>query len=301
MLLRSFFLSFSLVVSLLLTDRATAQEPPPTTPAPAQTSQAPAPGTTSPRKPSEPDYPDPRTFTIGLFYWYAVPGSGPDIRGGKLASGYESVFGIGKYKPAAGAEISFPITRTGELHIEGFQSNGTGNQNLPRETTIYGTSYIKGDYLATQYKIRGGKLYLEDLLYPYKFPVSRFRLKSIWAVQFASIKSGIDAPLKTITTDSNGNTTQTLASGTGQVILPMIGLVAEYAVSPHVLFRVGGSGFGLPHKSSVWDAQATISYRHNKWEILGGGKALHVKTTPQKDEYVTAAVDGAFVGVRWHF
>ena len=263
----------------------------------AQDPAAPPP---APKKSAEPDYPDPRTITLGLSYWYTIPGSGPDIQGGKIASGYESLFGLGAYKPGIAAEFSIPITRTGVIHAEAFQDKGDGHQLAPKDTTVYAVPFIKNDYLSSQYKIEGAKVYLEDLLYPYKFPVSKFRLRSIWAFQFIRINGVVDAPLKTVTTDSTGATTQTTGTSAHEVLLPMFGVAAEYALAPHLLFRASGSGFGLPHKSEVWDAQATIEYRHNKWEIVGGVKALHFKTSPQKDEYVSGTLDGPFITLRWH-
>jgi hypothetical protein len=58
---------------------------------------------------------------------------------------------------------------------------------------------------------------------------------------------------------------------------------------------------GIPHHSDLVDAEATVSYRRGAWEIRGGGKALHFKSSPNGDEYVSATVAGAFVGVRWHW
>jgi hypothetical protein len=291
-LLRS-FTHTSILIFILLLPLAAQDQPAPATP--------PVPPPTPAPKKSGPDYPDPRTITVGVFYWYTIPGSGPDIQGGKIAAGYESLFGLGKYKPGPAAEVSVPITRTGVIHVEAFDTKGDGSQLAPIATTVYSTSYIKGDYLSTQYNIRGAKLYLEDLLYPYKFPAAKFRLRSLWEVQYVGIKGTVDAPLKTVTTDSSGNTTVTTGSGSNQILLPSFGVAAEYAIAPHILLRAAGTGFGLPHKSEILDAEATVSYRHGKWEIVGGAKALHVKTSPQKDEYVTATMDGAFVGVRWHF
>jgi hypothetical protein len=76
------------------------------------------------------------------------------------------------------------------------------------------------------------------------------------------------------------------AIGTKQIFLPTFGIAAEYAISPHVLFRVDASGFGIPHKADIWDAAATISYRRGAFEFLGGGKAFHFKTSPNSTEYL---------------
>lgn len=259
--------------------------------APAQ-NPAPAPAASGAKKPAEPDYPDPRSLSIEVFYWLTVPGTGPDVRGGTVATGYSSIFGLGKDKPGPGVDIRFPITRTGELRFEGFLSKGDGSQTAPRDTTLFGNGFTKGDYLATQYQITSGKLYLDDLLYPYKFPVSKFRLKSLWAVRYLVVKNTIDAPL---------NTSETTATGNRQVVLPEFGIAAEYALAPHLLLRVEGSGFGIPKRSYVWDGAAIASYRHGQWTLEGGFKALGFKTSPYKDEYVKDFLQGGFVGIRYNW
>jgi hypothetical protein len=274
----------------LLTGFAIAQDP---ANPPAQTSSA-ATAQQDSKQPKVPDYPDPRSLSIELFYWLTIPGVGPDIQGGTQATGYSSLFGLGKHKYGPGLDVRLPITRTGELRFEGFLVKGTGDQKAPLDTTIFGTSFSKGDYLATQYQISSGKLYLDDLLYPFKFPVSKLRFKSLWAIRYLRAKSTVDAPLST-------STNTTTATGSRQIILPEFGLAAEYAVSPHVLLRVDGSGFGIPHKSFVWDGNAIISYRHGQWSVEGGYKALGFKTTPNKDEFINDIMQGGFVGIRYNW
>lgn len=295
------------VTLLLIPVALPAQDqPPPAQTPPAQTTpdqtQTQAPPMLPPRgqKPKVPDYPDPRTFTIGVSYIATIPGNGPDIIGGKAATGYETLDGFGKQHPAEGAEIFFPITRTGEIHIEGFLAKGTGSQDAPANTTIYSTSYNKGDYLSTQYQITSGKVYLEDLLYPFKFPVAKFRLKSLWEARYIGIKGTIDAPLKP-TTDSSGNAIDNTGSGSNNIFYPEFGIAAEYAISPHVLLRADAAGFGLPHRADLWDAEGSISFRRVKWEIRAGVKALYFKTSPQRDQYNTDLLSGGFISLRYHF
>jgi hypothetical protein len=156
------------------------------TPAPQATSQAPAPA-----GPKQPDYPDPRTLTIGVWYWLTIPGNGPNIVGGLGATGYETLDSLGADHRTPAIEVSYPITRTGVLHFEGFESKGDGTQYAPSDTTVFATAFNKNDFLATQYQIKAGKLYLEDLLYPFKFPVAKFRLRSLWEVQYIGISSTV--------------------------------------------------------------------------------------------------------------
>lgn len=278
---------------------AVAQDTPP----PAQQQQqdqqqqvAPLP----PKKPTVPDYPDPRTFFIGLWGWGTIPGQGPDIIGGQQAVGFETLRHLGKDHITPGVEAGLPITRTGELHFEAFLSKGTGSQTAPSATSVFTATINPGDYVATSYQITAAKVYLDDLLFPYKFPVSKFRLKSLWEVQWVAVKGVVSAPLAP-QTDSSGNFVTTSATGTRTIISPTFGIAAEYAISPHVLLRAAGSGFGIPHRAELWDAEGTISYRRKAWEIRGGFKILHFKSNPQKDEYVEGQVDGGFVGLRYHW
>lgn len=284
--------------ALLLPLASWAQDAAPAPAAQASPQPVPAPAA---KKPAGPDYPDPRTFTVGISYWLTVPGSGPNVREGLAGTAFGTVNGLGGDHSTPGIEASVPITRTGVLHFEGFLSKGDGSQNAPIDTNPYGTSFNKGDYLATQYQVTVGKVYLDDLLYPYKFPVARLRLKSLWEFQYIAIHSTIDAPLKPITQDSSGDVVSTTASATKSIIFPTFGIAMEYDLAPHLMLRVGGSGFGLPHRAAIGDGEATISYRHKALELVGGFKALYFKTSPQKDYFLTDTLAGGFVGVRWHF
>jgi len=284
----------------LLSVSGRAQTPPaPAAPTAVRVPTAPptpAPVRATPAQPAGPDYPDPRTLTVGIFYWMTLPVAQPNLYGGSQVFDYETLRNLGKVRSGSpGIEVSLPITRTGELHFEYFLAKGDGNQNAPAALDLFGTSFNQGDVLATQYQIQDSKIYLDDLLFPHKFPVAKFRLKSLWEFQYVHMKSTIDAPY----VDSTG--VQETAEGTKQIFLPTFGLAAEYAIAKHVLLRADASGFGLPHKSDLWDAEATVSYRRGMWEIVAGGKAFHLKTSPNSDEYLSDTLAGAFVGLRWHW
>ena len=257
------------------------------------------PQSTQPAKQAVPDYPDPRTLTLGVFYWVTGPGTQPSYYGGSQAFDYETLTNWGRPHRSPGIEASIPITRTGELHLEYFRTKGDGNQNSPGTLDIFGASYSQGDYLATQYQLQSGKLYLDDLLWPERFPVPRFRIKSLWEVEWAQIKSTIDAPLLDVALAPSGQ--KASADATRRIVLPAFGLAAEYALTPHVLLRAAASGFGIPHKADIWDTEATIAWRRGAWEIRGGAKALHFKSSPNNTAYVSGTLMGAFVGLRWHW
>jgi hypothetical protein len=288
---------FSSIISFLaLPAMGQTQQTPQSQPPAASTQPAPAQGQNA-----VPDYPDPRTLTIGAFYWIPAPGKEPSYYGGSQAPDYETLTNWGKPHNIPGIEVIFPITRTGELHFEYFRGKGDGNQTTSvANLDVFGAGYVEGNYLATQYQFQSAKLYLDDLLFPHKFPVAKFRLKSLWEVEWVQIKGTIDAPYVDATLASEDLAADS-ANASRNIVLPTFGLAAEYALSQHVLLRASIAGFGIPHHSDLADAEATISYRHGMWEIRGGGKALHFKSSPNSDEYVAATLVGAFIGVRWHW
>jgi hypothetical protein len=289
-------------ILVLLSLPAMGQEPqsqPPAAPAIQNpTAQTPAPQPPVPQ-PTGPDYPDPRTFTLGIFYWATGPGQQTSYKGGSQATDFETLTDWGRAKRTPGLEASYPITRTGELRAEYFRTQGDGNQTASTQLDIFGSGYAQGTLLATQYRIQSVKLYLDDLLFPHKFPVAKFRVKALYEVEYVQIKGVIDAPALEGALMILGESAS--ANSSKQIILPVFGVAAEYALSPHVLFRADASGFGIPHKSVLWDAEATIAYRRGSWEIRGGGKAFHFKSTPNSTEYVSATLAGAFVGLRYHW
>jgi len=272
-----------------------AQEAPPAAPPVPATPQVQAAPVATPAPPPNvpvPDYPDPRTFEIGIFYWLTGPGQQPNLVTGRGATDYETLDNLGKVHRTPGIEASMPVTRTGTIHIEASETKGTGTQTAVVANDLLTATITAGDILNTQFQTRNVKLYYDDLLYPHKFPVSRLRFKSIWAIDYLGTHININNPY-----NANGET----GDGSKNVILPMFGLAAEYALTRHVLFRLEGSGFGVYHRSDIWDASATLTWRVTRHvEVVAGAKALHFKSSPQSSEYVIGNLDGAFFGARWH-
>lgn len=279
----------------------TQAAPKQTSPAP---SSAPAPQTTTAqaRRPPEPDYPQPRTLTIGFLYWFSGPGTNPSIYSGSQAIDYttytytnETLVNLGRAHRSPGIQAYIPITRTGELRFEYIRTQGDGNQIAPNSPSIFGTSFTQGDYLSTQYTMNRAKLYLDDLLFPHKFPVAKFRLKSLWEVQWVRFNANVVEPF------ASANGVPQTATGTEQVILPAFGMAAEYALTRHMLLRADIAGFGIPHRSDIAEANALVSYRRGAWEVMGGAKWFHFKTSPNSTEYVSATEMGPFVSLLWHW
>jgi len=273
------------------------------TPAGQNPGQAPAPTTAAaPPATNVPDYPDPRTIVFGIYGLYSFPSSGPNIIGGAVASNlnaYESLHGIGApYRIIPEFEAGIPITRTGMLYVEFDRYHGWANQTLGRAAYVDGYSFNPADIVSSTYHIITTRIYLDDLLFPHKFPVSRLRFRSIWGLRYISVTQTVDSPTEDAVAGLPGSSFEL---GTNYILFPEFGAAMEYAVAPHVLFRVDGAGFGIPHHSDIGEGSATLSFRKNNLEFLMGAKMLHFKTTPQKEEYEDATFLTPFIGLRWHF
>ena len=91
-------------------------------------------------------------------------------------------------------------------------------------------------------------------------------------MQYVNVGTNISAPLKAVTTDASGNTDTNTASGTKTLFYPTVGMALGSELGHHFRWEIRGSGFGLPHRGNIWDAQATIAFRVGPIEILGGEK-----------------------------
>ena len=143
-------------------------------------------------------------ISIELFYW--LTRATPVLRGGKAdlntVPGSLDFPGRSKYSP--GGVISIPAGRGNALRISYFQTIGTGNTTAATDLNLFSTSYSQGDYLATQYKLRNVKISY-DFVYPTPLGDSNWRFRTLWEVQYTSVKTTIDAPLKPISVDSSRN------------------------------------------------------------------------------------------------
>jgi hypothetical protein len=263
---------------------------------------APAPATAAAPPSKVPDYPDPRTVVFGIYGLYSFTGNGPNIVGGQpaaLLNAYETLNGIGRpYRIIPSFVVGMPVTRTGMLYAEFERYHGEANQTLTRDTFVDAFAFTSGQSISSTYHIVTARIYLDDLMFPHKFPVTKLRFKSIWGLRYITLTDTVDSPDADTVAGLPGSSFQL---GTNYILLPEIGAAMEYAVAPHVLFRVDGAGFGIPHHSDLGEASAMLSLRKNNLEIQVGAKMLHFKTAPHKEEYEEATFVTPFVGLLWHF
>jgi hypothetical protein len=93
------------------------------------------------------------------------------------------------------------------------------------------------------------------------------------------------------------NATNTL--GTRSLFLPTLGVGADIVPSKHFRIEVKGSGFALPHRSYIGDAEGAAVIRAWHVELAGGGRYYRFRTSPNSDEYVRGTMFGPFVSLRF--
>lgn len=266
---------------------------PPTTPAQRTNLPPPPPKVVDVRMPGE------AGWYIGLMDW--IPLGKPWIDKGHAAtfSGLTKFQYSGTPKYAPAAEFGIAAGAHNTLKIFYYQFKASGLKTAPNDLVLYAQAYSSGDTIYSNYKIQVAKVSYEYLTWPYPVESRHFRLKTLWQVQYVSMKSNFDAPLLP-TTDSSGNPLSYATNGSNSLISPTLGIgVAEY-VSRNFRLEANASGFLIPHHWTIWDADASISYRVGHIEIRGGAKALHFKTSPQSDYFNYGTPAGAFFGLRWY-
>ena len=206
----------------------------------------------------------------------------------------------GKPRPVPGAILTIPIGKHHALHFSYFHLQGVGNPTAPQALTIFGTNFLQGDYLATHYTLQNAKLSLDYLSWPFPIKDSKFHVKTLWEVNYTTINSSIDAPLRYGETDASGNPVTTTGSGKDWFIYPSFGLGVDYLASHNLRFEARASGFIFPHRSTIWDTEASLNYRFGKFEVQGGAKAFHFKTSPERVEFVQGTFPGVYMGLRWY-
>ncbi len=280
-------------------DTPPPQQPPPTVPGTPPTAKPKVEVPPEPQgQPSK--APPPERDTLGdsisimPFYWYTT--QQPDLHKGHGSASTTTLPGEfnfnGHLKYAYGGVITIPTTRENSLQFTYFRRLDQGNTVLGTEHSYFGQVFAAGDVVAAHYTIQSFKLSWNYLTYPYPSAGAKFRLKTLWEVQYATIKSNFDAPA-----DANASP----AEGRKSIVLPTLGLGIEYHASKHVVFEAKGSGFGIPHHADIWDTEANLVFRASHFELVAGGKAWHFKTSPQGDYYYTATMIGPYGGLRYIF
>jgi hypothetical protein len=206
----------------------------------------------------------------------------------------------GNAQASPAVEIGIAAGLHNSIRFSYFFSKLSGTTTAPNDLVLYSQPYVKGDELTTNGKLSDYKLSYEYLTWPYPVEGRHFRLKTLWQVQYITMRTVFDAPVKSATPDSSGNFTSYATLGSKSYITPSFGLgVHEYATRNFRL-EANVSGFWLPHRWHLLDTDATIAYRFGHIELRGGAKGFVFRTSPKGDYFYRGTVGGVFVGVRWY-
>jgi hypothetical protein len=254
--------------------------------------------------PPLPKYPDVQMpgetgYYAGIIGW--LPYGTPIVDKGHAANwsglSYFHLPGTPKIMPSG--EIGLALGLHNSLDFSYFSTKASGSTTAPAAAVLFTQAYNKGDRLATTDTIRDAKLSFAYLTWPYPVESRHFRLRTLWQVHYLQVKSNYDAPVRSVTPDSNGNLTSYAATGAENFISPALGLgLTEYA-SRNLRIELDVTGFDIPHHFAIGNADALAAYRVGSFEIRVGAKGLYFKTSPQADFYFRGKAVGAFVGVRW--
>ena len=240
-------------------------------------------------------------ISVQLYYWLTTTAN-PKMGAGSqhVATTPGDLDAMGKSKPSPGIVVSFPAGKDNSIRISYFRTQGDGNTTATKDLNLFSTDYTAGDYLATRYTLQDAKVSLDFLSYPTPIEGHKFRFKTLWEVQYVTIYSSVDAPLKPVAVDSSGTAISNTGEATKWFIFPSLGAAIEHTVSRNFRWEARFSGFGIPHHAALWDAQAFAAFRVDRVEVTAGYKGFFFKTSPNADQFLKATLSGAYVGVTWY-
>jgi hypothetical protein len=213
----------------------------------------------------------------------------------------------GEPKYGESAELGIPLGSHDALVASVFTTRAAGNFPAATALEMWSKIYDQGVLISTNYVLKDIKLSFEYLMWPYPVGSHHFRLKTLWQVQYVDTKTGFDAPLLPITTASGGallnSAGQVLsyqASGERWFVTPALGLSATEDLAKFVRLEVKGSGFALPRHWTLWDTEGSLNFRFGHFEVGGGVRAFHAKTSTNGPYYVHGTWLTPQISLRWY-
>lgn len=235
-------------------------------------------------------------WSVSLFYWR--PDGKAVLRGGAQSTNppAQALDYPAKPRQTPGIMLTVPTGHSNRIEVSAWETRGTGSVTASRDETFFGQDFTQGDLLSARYKIRNLKATWNYLSYPYPTLDSRFRVKTLWEVQYVAAYSTVIGP------PPDSATPGPVSTGKLTLIMPTFGLGIEWIPSPkHFRFEGRSSGMGLPGKAALWDADALAVARVGNFEIFGGAKAFYFRDSPKKQQFIRDRLWGPMVGVRWVF
>ncbi|MGB7761731.1 MAG: hypothetical protein WBL61_18000, partial [Bryobacteraceae bacterium] len=262
--------------------------------------------------PELPKYPDVRMpGESGI--WFGVGGSEPtgkpmfDKGHGSAITDNSSITFQGRPKLGESAEIGFAMGLHNALVVSGFATRAAGDFTAGTALALWSQTYNPGVLISTNYRLQDLKLSFEYLTWPYPVESRHFRLKTLWQVQYVNVVTGFDAPLLPLTTTggaaligSNGQPVDYQAAGSRWFISPTLGLGATEYLSKFVRLELNASGFAFPRSWTIWDSDGSLNFRFGHFEVGGGVRAFHFKTSTNATFYIRGTLIAPQVWLRWY-
>lgn len=268
-----------------------------------QAVQQPAPPT-APKPQADPTEGRPYTSdgagSIALQYWLTP--AQPKLRNGDAVpqGGNANLdFARNNRQAVPGVTLSLPAGSNHTLRFSYFRTQGQGNTTSPGDLAIFDTVYEPGDYLSTGYTLQNAKISFDYLSWPFPVNFRSIRIKTLWEMQFTTIRYTLNAPLKP-TEDDKGNFINNVAEGSHTFVYPTFGLGVEKFLSRKWRVEAKASGFALPNRPAVLDADAFVAYCGGSYEFMVGARGFHFRTSPREEHFMRGTFTGAYVGLRWY-
>jgi hypothetical protein len=188
--------------------------------------------------------------------------------------------------------VTFPMKSSTRLEFSYLTLNARGSTIAPTDLGLFGGTISQGEPLSNTYSLRQLKLAWNYLTYPNPPQDAKFRVKTLWEVQYVELKPSVE-----LTVTAPGLP----LVGSQRIILPTVGLGIEYVPSKRFRMELHGSGMLVPHHSALGDAEGAAIVRLGSIEIFAGAKVLHFKTSPNSDTFIQGTLWGPDGGVRWVF
>ncbi len=198
----------------------------------------------------------------------------------------------GKPYRSYGLMITIPMKGSSRLEFSYTTLNVNGDILAPTDLGLFGGTISQGEPLSTSYSLRHLKLSYNFLTYPNPPQDAKFRFKTLWEFHYIrtypTVTATVTAPDQPLT-------------DTESIILPTLGVGAEYVPSKHFRMEVRASGMAVPHHSTLGDTEGSAVVRVGRMEIFAGAKFLHFKSSPNSDTFIRGTIWGPDAGLRWVF
>lgn len=288
---------------------AEQQQTPPATP---QEPMAPTSGPIIQAAPELPKYPDVRLpgetgWSVGLLVW--TPRQQPVFNRGDAAYFPQAsqVTMQGTPKFSQGVELGIAVGQHNAIRVSWFTTRAAGDFTNAEDLTLFNQTYPAGTLISTNYNVQNIKLSFDYLTWPYPVEARRFRLMTLWQVQYTSARAGFDAPQLPLVdangnplVDASGNPISYAAQQTRWFISPTFGIGAHEYVTKDFRVELNVDGFAIPHHWTIWDTDADLNYRVGHLEVRAGVKGFHFKTSTSSDFYMKGTFFAPMVGLRWY-